>query len=212
MSLPGPNHPDYQRARVAMAAEMFAIQAAEPASGYGAMADDLMCGDLMQVPTWLALGLIAARSASTPSPTLDEAAIVERCARAVEALRDTDGCRCRPCRLRDDAYTQSAAAIRHEGVTAGAFDLAPGEALNRATKEAIDALTPNAAADALADASQSISIWIDALEKAALAEGHPPIKDICKVATVEHAESAVLTIGNLRTIKKALNKYLQQQH
>ncbi len=57
--LPDPNHPDYQRARVAMASHMFAIQRDEPKSGYGRMADALMCGDLMEVPTWLALGMLA---------------------------------------------------------------------------------------------------------------------------------------------------------
>lgn len=54
-----PTHPAYQAARIAMAAQMFAIQREEPESGYGRMADDLMCGDLMEVPTWLALDMLS---------------------------------------------------------------------------------------------------------------------------------------------------------
>lgn len=52
-------HPVYQAARLAMAARMFAIHREEPESGYGRMADDLMCGYLMEVPTWLALDMLA---------------------------------------------------------------------------------------------------------------------------------------------------------
>lgn len=63
--LPDPNHPDYQRARVRMANILFEIGRQEPASGYGRMADELMCGHLMEVPTWIALGMLAAREQST---------------------------------------------------------------------------------------------------------------------------------------------------
>lgn len=52
-----------------MANRLFAINRENPGSGYGRMADELMCGDLMQVPTWVALGLLAL--ATPPADQLD---------------------------------------------------------------------------------------------------------------------------------------------
>ncbi len=59
VKLPDPNDPRYADARAKMANLFFAIGREDSRNGYGAMADDLMCGDLMQVPTWIALGMLA---------------------------------------------------------------------------------------------------------------------------------------------------------
>ena len=65
VKLPDPNDPRYAAARAKMANLLFAIGREDNRNGYGAMADDLMCGDLMQVPTWNALGMLA-EAASLP--------------------------------------------------------------------------------------------------------------------------------------------------
>lgn len=65
VKLPDPNDPRYAAARAKMANLFFAIGREDSRNGYGAMADDLMSGDLMQVPTWIALGMLA-EAASLP--------------------------------------------------------------------------------------------------------------------------------------------------
>ncbi|TCQ04076.1 hypothetical protein C8J40_109211 [Sphingomonas sp. PP-CC-3A-396] len=59
VKLPDPNDPRYAAARAKMANLFFAIGREDSRNGYGAMADDLMRGNLMQVPTWIALGMLA---------------------------------------------------------------------------------------------------------------------------------------------------------
>jgi hypothetical protein len=71
--LPDPNDPRYERARLAMAGHLFAIGREEPASGFGRMADELMCGDLMQVPTWIALGMLAQSESTARVEALEKA-------------------------------------------------------------------------------------------------------------------------------------------
>ena len=54
-----PGTPAYEVARGRLVAELQRIGRTEPRSGYLEMADDLKDGQLMEVPTWVVLQLMA---------------------------------------------------------------------------------------------------------------------------------------------------------
>ncbi len=86
VKLPDPNDPRYAAARAKMANLFFAIGREDSRNGYGAMADDLMCGDLMQVPTWIALGMLA-EAASLPCKSGEGADAVDARAEGRKILK-----------------------------------------------------------------------------------------------------------------------------
>ncbi len=63
-----PGSPAYEKARQIVVSVLRRIGKTEPKSRYGEMADDLENGDLMQIPTWIALQELA-RAQPLPFPT-----------------------------------------------------------------------------------------------------------------------------------------------
>ncbi len=57
--LPDPNDPRYEKARELMVGELENIGRPDPDNGFLRMAERLAEGQLAQVPTWIALGLLA---------------------------------------------------------------------------------------------------------------------------------------------------------
>jgi len=57
-----PHSPAYEAARAEMVEVLRQIGREDSLNGYTQMADDLAVGNLMEVPTWIALALMAARA------------------------------------------------------------------------------------------------------------------------------------------------------
>lgn len=63
-----PGTPAYEAARLTIAAELRRIAVDEPKSGYREMADRLMKGEQYEIPSWLAMVLLAR---ATPAPPIE---------------------------------------------------------------------------------------------------------------------------------------------
>lgn len=61
---PDPGSPAYEAARKRLAKELWRIGATDERNGFTLMASELMAGALMEVPTWVALQLLATPPAS----------------------------------------------------------------------------------------------------------------------------------------------------